>query len=332
MDLYGGSCQDARFKTSIIASDRVNDHGSSVEWSTVNWNALGIATHQHFLEVTSTNDVARETAGSLTEDSFPLLITCERQTRGRGRNGRQWWHGQGGLACSIVLPLPSQVDEDPLAPRHAPQRLAIWTAVCLQETAARFLTNQVCQIKWPNDLMIADRKNAGILIEPVPLDGRTPSIASNLNRDALGPARLVVVGIGVNINNTDVENSEFASTDWFSWSETRQRFAVPRVLADFLARWLPRSPDWPPPMSLLQSRFVAVDWLRGKRLEIQAMGAWTVLPNGDLRVADLDQQTDLPVTLFGNYAGIDERGFLRLRSDNGDLWVFPSVQRVHALS
>lgn len=313
----------------------MNDPGptegrSIVDWTAVDWRSLGIATHQHFPEITSTNDVARSTTGAMPREAFPLLITCERQTQGHGRNGRQWWHREGGLACSIVLPLPAPERNHPAGLSNAAGRLAIWTAICLQETAAHFLPDQLCRIKWPNDLMIADRKNAGILIESVPTVPRHPSHSANSSEQFRNPSSLVVVGIGVNINNRSV-SSELPGTDWFSWAETNRTFAVPTVLADFLARWLPRMESWPPPMSLLQPRFAAVDWLHGKRLEVLATGAWQILPNGDVAIANMDQGQKEPQTFLGSYAGIDPHGFLRLCVDNGELRIFPSVHRVHAL-
>jgi biotin-[acetyl-CoA-carboxylase] ligase BirA-like protein len=293
-----------------MASRRLSEN-----WAAIDWSAMGVAAHRHYSEVTSTNDVARELACTLPGDSFPLLVTCDQQTNGRGRHGRQWSHSAGSLACSIVVQLPTPDNQHSFNLSNDQQRLAIWTAVCLQETATHYLPNQRCQIKWPNDMMIADRKNAGILIEPVP-----------------GQPRLAVVGIGININNLLDPSPALAPLDRFSWAETQQRFAVPEVLANFLNRWFLPAEAWPPPMSNLHLRFQAVDWLRGKRLEVQAMGAWNVTSNGELCVATSSPQVELPQRFTGFYAGITSHGFLRLIDQDGTELVFPSVERVHTLS
>jgi BirA family transcriptional regulator, biotin operon repressor / biotin---[acetyl-CoA-carboxylase] ligase len=129
---------------------------------------------EHFEEIDSTNDQlkrrAREGAPEWT------LVLADRQTAGRGRSGRRWVSPAGGLYLSALL-----------RPRGAPREaalipLAAGIAVCdaLREASVD------ARVKWPNDVLVAGRKIAGILAEAVSGPTRTES---------------VVVGIGVNLGS-----------------------------------------------------------------------------------------------------------------------------------
>jgi BirA family biotin operon repressor/biotin-[acetyl-CoA-carboxylase] ligase len=107
----------------------------------------------------------------------PTLLVAERQTAGRGRLGRGWSSRPGeSLTFSLGLPL-------------APQDwsgLSLAVGVALAES----LDPRV-ELKWPNDLWLADRKLAGILIE-------TASFG-----EGTGALRYAVVGVGINIGPPD---------------------------------------------------------------------------------------------------------------------------------
>lgn len=114
-------------------------------------------------------------------EAAPCLLVAEQQTQGRGRQGRSWQSAVGdSLTFSLGLPL---------APADwAGLSLAI--GVALAEAIEPLAADQAqrLQIKWPNDLWLADspgrwRKLGGILIETV---GR-------------GGERICVVGVGLNV-------------------------------------------------------------------------------------------------------------------------------------
>jgi BirA family biotin operon repressor/biotin-[acetyl-CoA-carboxylase] ligase len=105
------------------------------------------------------------------------LIVAERQTAGRGRMGRSWHSPKGkGLWLSIIMkpsiPLP-----------YTPQ-LTLLIAVALCRTI-RLHTSIPAGIKWPNDILINDRKLSGILLESSAEDERL---------------RYVIAGIGIGVN------------------------------------------------------------------------------------------------------------------------------------
>ncbi len=97
----------------------------------------------------------------------------DHQTRGRGRLGRPWVEPSGtSVLASVLLQPPPE--------RNAPE-LSLVAAVAVAQVIDQ-TTGLTSQIKWPNDVMLNRRKVAGILTE---LSDRT-----------------VVLGIGVNVNQT----------------------------------------------------------------------------------------------------------------------------------
>jgi len=127
-----------------------------------------------------------ETIPSTMDEAFSLgirgepegtIVCAESQTRGRGRLGRSWMSPKGkGIYVSLVL-----------RPRLPPTRIAELTL--LSAIAVCEAINRVCEtaarIKWPNDILIRDRKAGGILTE----------MSAEMDR-----VKFVVVGIGLNVS------------------------------------------------------------------------------------------------------------------------------------
>jgi BirA family transcriptional regulator, biotin operon repressor / biotin---[acetyl-CoA-carboxylase] ligase len=125
--------------------------------------------HLHERVTSSTNERARGLA--LAGAPHGTLVTAEEQTAGRGRQGRRWLARRGdALLMSLVV--RGDARDTALLPLRAP------VAVC---AACEALGVSACTIKWPNDVWIARRKVAGILIEGRPREG------------------WAVVGIGLNV-------------------------------------------------------------------------------------------------------------------------------------
>jgi BirA family biotin operon repressor/biotin-[acetyl-CoA-carboxylase] ligase len=126
-------------------------------------------------EVTSTNAVAAELAASGEREG--TVVLAERQTAGRGRFGRAWASPPGlGLWFSTILRPPIPVAGAPVLTQVA----AVAVAEGIEEVAGPLPGG----IKWPNDLLLAGRKVAGILTE--------------LLARAEGAA--IILGVGVNVN------------------------------------------------------------------------------------------------------------------------------------
>jgi BirA family transcriptional regulator, biotin operon repressor / biotin---[acetyl-CoA-carboxylase] ligase len=118
----------------------------------------------------STNDRLKELARAGAEPW--TVVVAERQTGGRGREGRSWESPAGGAYLSVLL--------RPEAERTALLPLAAGVAVA--EAAQGF--GVASELKWPNDVVVGQRKLAGILAE-----------ASS----SAGGVEWVVLGIGVNV-------------------------------------------------------------------------------------------------------------------------------------
>ncbi len=115
----------------------------------------------YFPSVTSTNDLAAR----LADRGEPELtaVVSEQQTAGRGRLGRSWFSPPGaGLYVSVILRPGSAVLQTGSGPTTPMVTLAAGVAFA---EAVRLCTHLPVTIKWPNDLMVEQRKLAGILTE-----------------------------------------------------------------------------------------------------------------------------------------------------------------------
>lgn len=141
-----------------------------------------LTVHQHHASVTSTNDVAL--AAVAAGVPLGLVVTADRQTAGRGRHGRTWTddiagpEGPGNLAVSVVVALPD----------HGPGLTPL--AAGLAVHAAYAAAGASPTLKWPNDVLLDDRKAAGILVERHTIAGREVVVVGcGLDLDWRGTAR-----------------------------------------------------------------------------------------------------------------------------------------------
>ena len=129
----------------------------------------------HLVGTDSTNRVAKELAVQGAAEGS--IVVSEQQSKGKGRLGRSWFSPPGdGIYLSMIL-RPS------ISPGNAP-RITLLSGVALAETLLAQTPLDV-HVKWPNDILVGDRKLAGILTE----------ISAEM--DAIV---YVVVGMGINVN------------------------------------------------------------------------------------------------------------------------------------
>lgn len=141
-----------------------------------------------------------------------LWLRAERQTGGRGRQGREWRSPEGNLYASTLVRLR------PIDPQAA--TLALVAAVALEEVAAAYLSSgegRRTMIKWPNDLLLDGAKLSGILLERAD--------------DA------VVIGIGANLAHHP-ENLERPATSLAAHGATANPADFLETLATAFERWL----------------------------------------------------------------------------------------------
>jgi len=231
------------------------------------------------LEVTeSTNSVAL-TAG-LQGAAPGTVVVAESQTGGRGRLNRSWLSLPGmGLYFSIIL-------KPMLAPEHLPKiTLAAGLALCKAVEAEYSLFPK---IKWPNDLLLDDRKFGGILTETESVTG-SDSIST-----------LVVVGVGLNLFTPeggfppDIEKIATAV------SAHTEREIMPEILLDTCIAAVEGEL-----LRLEKGEFSIIleEWLQRDAIRDKVL-TW-VTPKGE------------PVT--GVSLGPDADGLLRIRDQAGDI-------------
>ncbi len=128
-----------------------------------------------FDRVDSTNRIALEMASQGLPGG--IVILAEAQEKGKGRLGREWFSPEGmNLYFSLLL--------RPYQPARDFPLYSLATSVALIEAIQR-TTGLAVQIKWPNDVVLEDKKLAGILLESEVRGDQSPSL---------------VVGVGVNVN------------------------------------------------------------------------------------------------------------------------------------
>ncbi len=224
-----------------------------------------------FDSVASTNLVAAE---------LPAwsAVRADTQTAGRGRFQRKWVSDQGGLWLSAVVPVT--------APNGWILPLLAGLAVC---DVVRGLGVANLRLRWPNDVLVVDRKLAGVLI------------------DQFKPG-LAVIGIGLNVGNQPASYDPSLQNQTARLADT---LPAPVSMEDLIALLLGRirllvearnAGAWPP----LLARVNAL-WSKERHVELDL--------DGDLR--------------RGRFAGVDGEGRLLLADHLGALTSYNPEQVRH---
>ena len=121
--------------------------------------------------VESTNDEAIKLIKK--NISRATLITAERQSKGRGRMGKKWHSLKGNLFFSIFF----EIDQKKISIKHH----AKLNAYIMRKILSKYISKKI-NIKWPNDLLIEQKKVCGILQEIIIHNGK----------------KFMIVGVGIN--------------------------------------------------------------------------------------------------------------------------------------
>ncbi|PKM51301.1 MAG: biotin--[acetyl-CoA-carboxylase] ligase [Firmicutes bacterium HGW-Firmicutes-7] len=133
-----------------------------------------------YKSIDSTNKEAKRKA--MEGNSYTALLLSEEQTIGIGRRGRQWVSKKGaGIYMSLLL--------RPLIKPINASMITLVAGLAVQRAIGQ-ITGLNSQIKWPNDLVIRNKKICGILTE----------MSSEMDF-----VNYVVIGIGINVNNQQFE-------------------------------------------------------------------------------------------------------------------------------
>lgn len=160
----------------LLYTPNMSELSSKTITAALNTHRLG-QTVLYFPQISSTNDVVHAEAAAGAADG--LLVVADEQTAGRGRLDRRWWAPPGScLLMSLLL--------RPAIPLHRAGQLTMCLGLGAVE-GIEALTGLRPALKWPNDLLLHDRKLGGMLTE-LRLDGDRLAYAA--------------VGLGVNVNIT----------------------------------------------------------------------------------------------------------------------------------
>jgi BirA family biotin operon repressor/biotin-[acetyl-CoA-carboxylase] ligase len=215
---------------------------------------------------TTMHEAARLAAAGVPSGT---VVGADEQTAGQGRFGRHWHSEPGtGLYFSVILRFPLTPADTPLV------TLALGLAT---RQAILDQTSIVCDLRWPNDLLIADRKCAGILTQ---MEGGA-----------------VVAGIGINVNQPELP------TD-IATIATSLRLASGRAHSreQLLIRLLPAIDEWCGLLAhegrepILRVFAKSSSYISGRRVTVE-------ISEGE--------------NLTGTTAGLTADGFLKVRDDRG---------------
>jgi BirA family biotin operon repressor/biotin-[acetyl-CoA-carboxylase] ligase len=126
----------------------------------------------HLSSVDSTNEFAKTQVSKKEEDPDGIIVTAHEQTGGKGRLDRKWVSPPGGIYISLILGIK---DPDRAGFLNVLSALPVAKAINKLDLA--------CGIKWPNDLMINNKKVGGLLGELI-----------------VGDRPYAIIGIGLNSN------------------------------------------------------------------------------------------------------------------------------------
>ncbi len=133
----------------------------------------------HFDNIDSTNTYLKKNYHHLEDFQ---VISATHQTEGKGRLGNAWIDDGQSALFSILIKRKINIG-------IAPQ-ISLIAVTATHQILSSYVNNIL--IKWPNDLLINNKKVAGILTESIIIDGKVSAI---------------IVGIGVNVNNIEFSSS-----------------------------------------------------------------------------------------------------------------------------
>jgi len=199
-----------------------------------------------------TTDSTNNYAAKLVKMSFVpdgTVIMAHNQTEGRGQRQKIWESPPGeNLLCSYVLKPDSLNASEAFL-------MSMTASLAAQETIAQLSDLSSVHIKWPNDIMLNDKKIGGILIE---------------NYIVKGLVKYAVVGIGLNVNQNSLPYSHATSLV----SETNRITDLDEILStlsSFLEKWYlilqSRSQ-----IAKISQRYNTYLWNQNKQLKVKFQG------------------------------------------------------------
>jgi BirA family transcriptional regulator, biotin operon repressor / biotin---[acetyl-CoA-carboxylase] ligase len=228
----------------------------------------------HFYRIGSTNTAAMEAASTGSPEGSVFL--AEEQLTGRGRGANAWQSPRStGIYCSVVL--------RPAVPPSDALILSLAAGLAVRSAVLDVYPGLAVDMKWPNDLLIGDKKFCGILTE--------------MNAEVTR-VRYIVVGIGINVNQATFhkELADQATSLRIATGTEGSRVELAAALLKSLDREIRNLFGDSAARQGVLSRFTECSsWVRGRRVCV----------------------TDNGTTIEGTTEGLDDRGFLLVRTEQG---------------
>lgn len=238
---------------------------------------------RYYDRVGSTNDEAVQWAKQGAPNL--ALVIADEQTHGRGRAGRSWFTPPGAaLAFSLVLnppfPVENRLDVQSLAARLT----GLGALAVSQALIKNFSLN--AQIKWPNDVLLDDRKVAGVLVEAQWQGSQLVS---------------AILGIGVNIGFEAIPpQGELVFPATCLQASLAEPITRPQLLRAILAQLLD-----------LYEQLDEENFINAWEQNLAYMDAWVKVFSTD------DEHME---STAGQVVGLDHHGRLRLRNRSGKIF------------
>lgn len=204
---------------------------------------------------------------------------ADEQTAGRGRGGHTWHSTAGdGLYVSALVTPP------------IPMTMAMWIPLATglaAQAAIHEITGLEADIRWPNDLLLNRKKCGGILVES----------AANPADSML---RYAVIGMGINLNHAafplEIESLATSMRRESGTAISRDDLLIPllRSLDEEIRLLIRQYRGVHNGAGLLERYTASSTWVKDKRVHVNEDGGYTGITDG-----------------------LDSRGFLRIRSDDG---------------
>ena len=203
-----------------------------------------------FDTISSTNDYLLSKEKNKNKDINVCI--AEEQTKGRGRRGKSWISPK---FKNIYFSLSSYLEKEDLS--------GLSIAVALSVSKVLTKINVMSLIKWPNDLLVRNKKICGILIETA----------------KVGELTKVVIGIGINVN---MENSELIDQEWTSIKLERKEIVdrnpiiteMINQLCSTLNKFEQRESDY------FIKKFTSLDLLKGREFTLKDKPSETFIGRG----------------------------------------------------
>ena len=161
--------------------------------------------------IDSTNDECKR----ISSNKDILVVTADKQTKGKGRKGKKWHSPEGNISLSLAF-----------ADRDLDSPISIATGIIVKDALSEVFNLDTIKLKWPNDLVFENKKIGGILVEK--------EVYANFTK--------TIVGIGINLE-LDKKESWWGDFKDLNGKNLRDKI-INKILMKFEILFRDRLEDW----------------------------------------------------------------------------------------